>query len=169
MMPAGMHAVLVLVAACAIGSGCAARPPVPYERTTMKSVAETVEDLEFAITERNFRITGRLNVGHGIRTRDGGAFPDNEVLLFCNLGLTRRMLERDPGYINYCPARIAVRDQDGTTHISAPLLPAAADPELAALARHINGLLREIVDYGIETWNREDNEMNTDDNTAGGS
>lgn len=152
-------AACMLLVAGALASACATAPSKPYERTTAKSVAETVEDLEFAITERNFRISARLHVGRGIRERDGGVFPEYEVLLFCNLGLTRRMLELDPGYINHCPARVAVRDQGGTTHISAPLLPlpAATNAELAMLARRINGLLQEIVDYGTESWNRIEN------------
>lgn len=147
---------LVLWLWAGVGAGCAAAPSLPgvYERTTAKSVAETLEDVEFAVTERNFRITGQLHVGKGIRERDRIAFPEYEVVLFCNLGLARRMLELDPGFINYCPGRVAVRDGGGTTHISAPMLPEAPGqaPELAALVRRVNGLVREIVDYGTESW-----------------
>lgn len=160
MMSRGISALFLLLAVGAGACGCTATAPMPavYERTTAKPVAETVEDLEFAISERNFRITGQLHVGRGIRERDHVVFPDNEVLLFCNLGLTRRMLELDPGFINFCPARVTVRDNGGTTHISAPLVPepAGGDPELLTLARRINRLLREIVDYGTESWNTDD-------------
>lgn len=152
---AGSVLSLSLCAGAGIG-GCAtpATDPGIYERTTAKPVAETVEDVEFAVTERNFRITGQLHVGKGIRERDRIEFPEHEVLLFCNLGLARRMLELDPGFINYCPGRVAVRESAGTTHISAPLLPEVTgqEPELAALVRRINVLIREIVDYGTEQW-----------------
>lgn len=147
---------LLLCLWAGIGGGCTTVPSLPavYERTTPKSVPETLADVEFAVTERNFRITGQLHVGKGIRERDRIGFPEYEVVLFCNLGLARRMLELDPGFINYCPGRVAVRDTGGMTHISAPLLPESPDqgPELAALVRRINGLVREIVDYGTEPW-----------------
>jgi uncharacterized protein (DUF302 family) len=125
-----------------------------YERSTPKPVADAVEDVEFAVTERNFRITGRLHVGQAIRARDGTPFPDYEVLLFCNLALARQMLDLDPVYINYCPGRVTVRGADGTTRISAPLLPEPADRStaLADLVRRVNAQLREIVDYGTQAW-----------------
>lgn len=152
----GCAGVALLLFALALQGGCAGapRPAGMYERTTGKPVAEAVDDVEFAITERNFRITGQLHVGRGIRERDGIEFPDHEVLLFCNLGLARQMLELDPGYINHCPGRVAVRAEGGVTRISAPLLPLepGANPALAALVARINGLLREIVDYGTERW-----------------
>jgi uncharacterized protein (DUF302 family) len=153
-LPGGVLAVF-LCAGAGIG-GCAtpAADPGIYERSTAKPVAETVEDVEFAVTERNFRITGQLHVGKGIRERDRVGFPEHEVVLFCNLGVARRMLELDPGFINYCPGRVAVRESAGTTYISAPLLPESPGQgsELAALVRRINGLIREIVDYGTEQW-----------------
>jgi uncharacterized protein (DUF302 family) len=125
-----------------------------YERTTRKPVQEVVEDVEFAISERNFRVTSQLHVGRGIRERDNIEFPDYEVILFCNLGLARRMLELDPGYINYCPGRITVRRGGDTTHIATPLLPehAGQDTALAALVRDTNTQLRAIVDFGTEYW-----------------
>ena len=125
-----------------------------YERVTQKPVAEVVEDVEFAITERNFRITSQLHVGRGIRERDKINFPDYEVILFCNLGIARQMLELDPGFINYCPGRITVRRGGEATHIAAPLLPRPTGPNaaLAALVDQINAQLRVIVDYGTEHW-----------------
>ncbi len=127
-----------------------------YTRATHKPVQEVMEDVEFAISERNFRVTSQLHVGHGIRERDKIAFPDYEVILFCNLGLARKMLELDPGYINYCPGRITVRGAGDTTHIAAPLLPEhpAQDAELATLVRDTNAQLRAIVDFGTENWDR---------------
>lgn len=125
-----------------------------YERTTPKPVPEVVEDVEFAITERNFRVTSQLHIGHGIRERDKIDFPDYEVILFCNLGLARQMLELDPEFINYCPGRITVRRGGDTTYIATPLLPEhpGQDAALAALIRGINSQLRAIVDYGTVYW-----------------
>jgi len=128
-----------------------------YERETGKPVAQAMEDAEFAITERNFRITGNLHIGKGIRERDGGEFPDYEVILFCNLGYARQMLELDPALVNFCPGRVTVRSTAaGVTVVSAPLLPQnAADPRLKALMAKLNTLIREIVDYAAESWLEE--------------
>jgi uncharacterized protein (DUF302 family) len=127
-----------------------------YERAAHKPVAEILEDAEFAISERNFRITGRLHVGRGIRERDGTDFPDYEVLLFCNLGYARQMLELDPTFIIHCPGRVSVRGGSDMAFIAALLLPEPDETEspLAVLVRKINADLRAIVDYGAETWDR---------------
>lgn len=155
-LPQAVLLILIILPACAAprpGDGHAAGIAV-YERATTKPVPDAAEDVEFAVTERNFRITGRLHVGQGIRERDGTPFPDYEVILFCNLALARQMLELEPAYINHCPGRVTVRDAAGTTRIAAPLLPepAGASAALADLVRRVNTQLREIVDYGTQAW-----------------
>lgn len=152
---AGIAGVLLLVM---IPARCAtAQTPDTeriYQRTTPKPVPEVVEDVEFAISERNFRITSQLHVGRGIRERDKIEFPDYEVILFCNLGYARQMLELDPGFINHCPGRITVRGGADATYIATPLLPEppGQDATLTALVQKINAQLRAIVDYGTEHW-----------------
>jgi uncharacterized protein (DUF302 family) len=151
-----LRTALAVLVAAALRSAPAADAGMVYERPAHKPVAEVLEDLEFAISDRNFRITGRLHVGQGIRESDHADFPEYEVLLFCNLGYARRMLELDPGMIIYCPGRVTVRDAGGVTRIAAPLLPepASAAPALQELVRKINTSLRAIVDYGAEPWDR---------------
>ncbi len=129
-----------------------------YERTTQKTVAEVVEDVEFAISERNFRVTSQMHVGRGIRERDKIGFPDYEVILFCNLGLARQMLEMDPAYINYCPGRVTVRRGGDKTYIAVTLLPepGGQNAALATLVRDTNTQLRAMVDFGTENWARRD-------------
>jgi uncharacterized protein (DUF302 family) len=134
----------------------AAEPPAIYERTTQKPLVQVVEDAEFAIVERNFRITGKLHIGKGIRERDGDDFPDHEVILFCNLGYAREMLQLDPGYINFCPGRIAIRADAAGVVVSAPLLPEnTGNTRLGTLVTKLNTLIREIVDYAAESWIEE--------------
>lgn len=142
---------LLLCMAPAAGQG--AQLPALYQRPTPKALAEVLDDLEFAITERNFRITGRLSIGKAIRERDGNSFPDYEVILFCNLGLARDMLQLEPEYVLYCPGKVAVRGTSAGFVISAPLLPEDTDlAALNALAARVNALIRQIVDYGAEPW-----------------
>ncbi|NIR94830.1 MAG: DUF302 domain-containing protein, partial [Gammaproteobacteria bacterium] len=66
-------------------------------------MAEVLEDAEFAISERNMRITDRLHIGRAIRDRGYEDFPDYEIILFCSLTYARRMLELEPEFINFCP------------------------------------------------------------------
>jgi len=84
-----------------------------YERTTKKSFLDVIQDTEFAITENNFRITNRLHIGDAIQERGNTGFPQNEVILFCNLTLAEEMLKIEPRYINYCPYKITINDSDG--------------------------------------------------------
>lgn len=130
-----------------------AEPDRIYQRESTKTVKAVLDDAEFAVTERNFRITGRLHIGAAIRERGLPDFPDYDVLLFCNLTYTQQMLTLEPGYVNYCPLRIAVRGRDGAVTISAPLIPEAPDrPALNEVVAKINALVRECVDFGVERW-----------------
>ena len=124
-----------------------------YESRTEKPLAQVLDDAEFAITERNFRITGRLHIGKGIRERGNAGFPDYEVILFCNLSYAERMLELEPEYVNYCPGRITFRNDGGTIIISASLVPEDPDnPGLNTLVKEINRQLRDIVDFSVQKW-----------------
>jgi uncharacterized protein (DUF302 family) len=136
-----------------VNAAVAAGSSDTYERTAQKPLAEVVADAEFAIIERNFRITGSLHIGKAIRERDGDGFPDYEVILFCNLGFARQMLELDPDLINFCPGRVTIRGGATGIVVSAPLLPQnTGDARMDNLMRKLNGLIREIVDYAAEAW-----------------
>lgn len=124
-----------------------------YQGQTDKPLKQVLEDAEFAITERNFRITGRLHIGEGIRERGNSEFPDYEVILFCNLTHAEHMLELDPEYVNYCPGRISFRSKNNIIIVSAPLLPGnPGNAQLNLLLKKINQLIREIVDFSIQEW-----------------
>jgi uncharacterized protein (DUF302 family) len=130
-----------------------AQMPQVYQREARKPLADVLDDIEFAVTERNFRITGTLHVGRGIRERHETNFPDYEVILFCNLEYAKQMLELNPSLINLCPGRITVRDSGNSVIIAAPLLPEdSGNARADRLLRKVNRLVREIVDYGAENW-----------------
>ncbi|TDJ65632.1 MAG: DUF302 domain-containing protein [Proteobacteria bacterium] len=118
---------------------------------TEKSFDDVIFELEFAITERNFRITGRNTIGKGLRARGYENFPDVEVIHFCNLEYAREVLLIDPGYVAQMPCRITVHVAADRTVISLILLPADhTDERINAFARRMNGILQEIVDYVTE-------------------
>ena len=134
---------------------CAAPPPQPaqawYEASTAKPYGDVLAELELAITEQNFRVTGHNHIGSVIRQRDNIAFPDYDTLQFCNLELARHMLEISPAAVAHMPCNIAVRAENGKTHITARLLPEDnADARLNAFFRGLNGKLKKIVDFAAE-------------------
>ena len=124
-----------------------------YQLTTDKALEEVLDDTIFAITERNFRITGHLHIGKGIRDRKNPDFPDYEVLLYCNLVYAKKMLELDLEMINSCPGRITVRQENEKVVITAPLWPVdMKNEELNSHMEKMNVLVREIVDYAADDW-----------------
>lgn len=147
----------LLVLLLLIGAACSKSPPAapggpPVARyVTEKPFADVVEELEFAITERNFRITGYNKVGSAMRERGYERFPDMEVIHFCSLEVAREVLELDPGYIAMMPCRITVHVAGGETVISVILLPENhPDARVVAFARRMNATLREIAAFALE-------------------
>lgn len=119
--------------------------------TSHKSFADTLADLEFAITEHNFRITGRNEVGRAIRDRGHDTFPDATVVHYCNLELAHEVLQLDPHFIVHMPCRAAVYVTDGKVYVAADLLPEDhADERVRAFARRVNALQRQILKYATE-------------------
>lgn len=118
---------------------------------TKKPFEDVVFELDFAITERNYRITGRNTIGKGIRDRGYEDFPDVEVIHFCNLEYAREVLELDPGFVAQMPCRITIHEQDGGSVISLILLPQDhPEPRVNEFSRRMNGILREIVEFVVE-------------------
>ena len=129
-------------------------PPSPelvVRAVTEKSFSEVIFQLEHAITEHNFRITGRNKIGEGLRERGYGDFPDVEVIHFCNLELAREVLLIDPGFIAQMPCRITVHSTQHGQTISLILLPENhLDERVNIFARQMNGILREIAQFVLE-------------------
>lgn len=153
------HVALAIVA-CVAAAACSPSAPAPgasrsdaliVRALTDKTFDDVVFELDFAITERNFRITGRNTIGKGLRDRGYENFPDVEVIHFCNLEYAREVLEIDPGYVAQMPCRITVHSSPDGTVVSLILLPEDhADERVNAFARRMNAILREIIDFVLE-------------------
>ncbi len=121
---------------------------------TDKAFDDVVFELEFAITERNYRITGRNTIGKSLRTRGYENFPDVEVIHFCNLEYAREVLLLDPGFVAQMPCRITVHEQTDKTIVSLVLLPEDHENEqVNDFSRRMNGILRDIVKFVVEPDN----------------
>ncbi|MFM8333726.1 MAG: DUF302 domain-containing protein [Candidatus Methylumidiphilus sp.] len=135
--------------------GCAGQPAKEtarwYEASTTKPYADVLAELELAITENNFRITGHNHIGSVIRQREGIAFPDYDTVQFCNLTQARQMLEISPAAVAYMPCNVAVRSENGRVIVTTHLLPTdGADARLNAFFRELNAKLKKIVDFAAE-------------------
>lgn len=123
------------------------------EMKTNKTFQDVADDAEFAISERNFRITNTLKIGNAIKVRGNKTFPENNVILFCNIQFAEDMLAIDPSYVNYCPGQIAVREEGDKVVISAPLVPLSHHSEdLDSMVNEVNRLVREAVEFSAEEW-----------------
>jgi uncharacterized protein (DUF302 family) len=119
-----------------------------YEKSTKKSFLEVIQDSEFAITENNFRITNRLHIGDAIQKRGNTTFPQNEVILFCNLTIAEEMLKIEPRYINYCPYKITITELGNEILVGTRLLPVKSrNKKMDEIAKNINKILHTMVEY----------------------
>lgn len=115
-----------------------------------KPFDDVVFELNFAITDRNFRITGRNSIGAGLRDRGYKDFPNVEVIHFCSLELAREVLLLDPGFVAHMPCRVTVHEEKGRTVISLIKLPLdSPNPKVNDFARRMNATLTEIVEFAV--------------------
>ena len=119
--------------------------------TTTKPFAEVIQELDFAITERNFRITGRNTIGKGLRERGYQDFPEVEVVHFCNLENAREVLLLDPDYVCLMPCRATAHETPTGTAVSVMLLPENhPNAKVRRFAKRLNLQLREIFNFVLQ-------------------
>jgi len=127
-----------------------------YKGFSEKNYTDIIQDVEFAVTESNFRIVNRINIGEAIQERKNSAFPKNEVVLFCNLTIAEEMLKLEPDFINFCPYKITIterlEDSDFNKKImvSTRLLPTDTESKnINNFSANINKILRKMVEYAV--------------------
>ncbi|MEQ1638404.1 MAG: DUF302 domain-containing protein [Methylococcales bacterium] len=122
-----------------------------YQATTAKPYADVLAELEVAISDHNFRITGHSRVGKVIRDRGTPDFPEYDTLQFCNLTHAKTVLLMSPHAIQYMPCNVVVYQFEGKTIIKTHLLPTdGGDPELNQFMSKMNSILKQIVDFAAE-------------------
>lgn len=145
-------AVLLSILALGCTTRAALTPPGIYQAETgTKPYADVLAELELAITERNFRITGHNKIGSVIREREHIPFPDYDTLQFCNLTYAREMLEISPEAVVFMPCNITVRSERGKVVVTSHLLPTdGGNARMNAFAARMNEQLKQIVDFAVE-------------------
>jgi len=135
---------------------CVSQPPNSeivqyYQAETKKPYDDVLAELEIAIAEHNFRITGHSRVGKVIRDRGTKDFPDYDTIQFCNLTHAKTLLLISPHAVSYMPCNIVTYDFKGKTIIKTHLLPTHTDNnELNQFSEKMNKVLKQIVDFAVE-------------------
>ncbi len=122
-----------------------------YQRETTKPYDDVLAELEVAIAEYNFRITGHSRVGKVIRDRGAKNFPEYDTIQFCNLTHARTLLEITPHAISFMPCNVVIYQFNGKTLIKTHLLPEHSDNQtLNQFAQKMNLKLKAIVDFAAD-------------------
>lgn len=145
----------VIFASLLIMAGCANQPAgefVPYyEVETLKPYDDVLAELEVAIAENNFRITGHSRVGKVIRERGTPNFPEYDTVQFCNLTEAKKILLMSPQAIRHMPCNVVTYQYQGKTIVRTHLLPTdTGNAALDEFSVKMNQILKSIVDFAAE-------------------
>jgi uncharacterized protein (DUF302 family) len=145
----------VLVLCCYFIISCTANLTgefVPfYQVATNKSYDDVLAELEVAIAEKNFRVTGHSRVGKVIRERGTKDFPEYDTIQFCNLTEAKTILLMSPQAIRHMPCNVVTYQNRGQTIIRTHLLPVDTDNKaLNEFSGKMNETLKSIVDFAAE-------------------
>ncbi|ATG89269.1 DUF302 domain-containing protein [Methylomonas koyamae] len=145
-----IFASLPLIASCA-NPALHSETVMYYQVETGKPYDEVLAELQVAIAEHNFRITGHSRIGKVIRERGAENFPEYDTVQFCNLTLAKTVLEITPHAIAYMPCNVVTYQFQGKTIVRTHLLPDDTDnPALNQFAAEMNPQLKQIVDFAAE-------------------
>ena len=122
-----------------------------YQAETQKPYDDGLAELEIAITDHNFRITGHSRVGKVIRDRGTKNFPEYDTLQFCNLTHAKTLLLMSPHSVSYMPCNIVTYQFNNKTIVKTHLLPIDSNNKaLNDFSEKMNNMLKEIVDFSVD-------------------
>lgn len=144
-------AILLFIASCASQDVVNSKVIHYYQSETTKPYDDVLAELEIAIAEHNFRITGHSRVGKVIRDRGTKNFPEFDTIQFCNLTRAEVMLQMSPHLVSYMPCNVVVYNIEGKTIVKTHLLPINSEnAELNKFSKKMNDMLKQIVDFSVE-------------------
>lgn len=119
-----------------------------YRAETSKPFDEVVADAEFAISEQNFTLTARSEIGKTIGRLYAEDFPEVTALQFCNLELAREILSALPEFSLHMPCKIVIYQQADKVIVQTQF-PALkpTNPEISKKTAQIKRQIRNIVDF----------------------
>tara|TARA_R110002050_G_scaffold9504_1_gene32859 strand:- start:1446 stop:1910 length:465 start_codon:yes stop_codon:yes gene_type:complete len=134
-------------------TGCSKTPPnKTYQQNSGYSFEETLLNLDLAISEHNYRIIHRSQIGQAVRDRGEADFPLSTITNFCNITYAKTMMEINPDLINEMPCTIAVREQavQGIIVSTRLMDEHTANEEQNNFALKINNNLKSIIAATVE-------------------
>ena len=150
-----MHTIrmlILLIATTMVLSACqSSNNDRIFQRISPYNYADTLQDLDIAISEYNYRIIHRSHIGQAVRDRGDKQFPLSIIVNFCNITYAKEMLQINPDLINEMPCTIAVRQSGKQVIVSTRLMNEAVDnPKQKAFAKKINANLKGIIEATVE-------------------
>jgi uncharacterized protein (DUF302 family) len=122
-----------------------------YEKTSDYDYDETLMNLDIAISEHNYRIIHRSNIGQAIRDRGEVNYPLSTVISFCNITYAKEMVEINSTLINDMPCIVTVRQEHGSVIVGTKLMVTnSSNQEENKFASKINSNLKSIVEATIK-------------------
>jgi len=117
----------------------------------MKPYEDVLAELEIAITEQNFRITGHSRVGKVIRERENISFPEYDTIQYCNLTHAKKLLKLSPHAIRYMPCNVVTYTYAGKVIIKSRLLPTnTTNSALNKFSVMMNNKIQQIINFAAE-------------------
>jgi uncharacterized protein (DUF302 family) len=123
-----------------------------FQRVTSEyNFEETLLNLDIAISEHNYRIIHRSNIGQAVRDRGEKNYPLSTVISFCNITYAREMMDINSDLINDMPCIITVREeQEGIVVGTKLMITDTQNSRQNDFAKHINKNLTSIVEATVE-------------------
>lgn len=117
-----------------------------FQMISPYNYAETMQNLNIAISEFNYRIIHRSNIGQAIRDRGDAEFPLSTIVSFCNITYAKQMMLINDDLINDMPCNVAVRETAEGVIVSTRLMDETAGSDAQqAFAKKINNNLKKII------------------------
>ena len=122
-----------------------------YQQSSHDNFEDTLQNLDIAISEHNYRIIHRSNIGQAIRDRGDELYPLSTVISFCNITYAKEMMEINSDLINDMPCIITVREDTQGTIIGTRLMSENSNNlDQTNFSKRINANLKSIIQSSIE-------------------
>lgn len=122
-----------------------------YQLASEYDFEETLLNLDIAISQHNYRIIHRSNIGQAVRDRGEEHYPLSIVISFCNITYAKEMMEINSDLINDMPCVVTIREEQEGVIVGTKLMHTNTNNERQnAFAKRINNNLTSIVQATVE-------------------
>lgn len=117
-----------------------------FQAVSPYNFAETMQNLDIAISEFNYRIIHRSDIGQAVRDRGDKDFPLSTIVSFCNITYAKEMMLINDDLINDMPCNVAVRETADGVIVSSRLMDENAGSDAQQdFAKKINSNVIKII------------------------